>query len=167
MSRSGYTDDIDDNWALIKWRGQVASAIRGKRGQAFLREMIDALDALPEKRLISYDLEAGGSVCAIGSVGLKRGVDMAKLDPEDPQGIAHAFGIAHQLVSEIEFMNDEAVYYGETPEHRWGRMRRWAISNLASGILTEGGDVKQAPGESLSSPVPNGETPITSENQDG
>lgn len=30
MSRSGYNDDID-NWQMIKWRGQVASAVRGKR----------------------------------------------------------------------------------------------------------------------------------------
>ena len=38
MSRSGYSDDLD-NWDLIRWRGQVSSAIRGKRGQGFLREL--------------------------------------------------------------------------------------------------------------------------------
>jgi hypothetical protein len=37
MSRSGYSDDLE-NWSLIRWRGAVASAIRGRRGQAFLRE---------------------------------------------------------------------------------------------------------------------------------
>jgi hypothetical protein len=34
MSRSGYSDDIDsadDQWALIRWRGAVKSAIRGAR----------------------------------------------------------------------------------------------------------------------------------------
>ena len=128
MSRSGYSDDNDDNWALIKWRGQVASAIRGKRGQAFLRELADAMDAMPEKRLISYDLERDGNVCAIGSVGLKRGVDMSKLDPECPKQLAGAFGIAHQLVAEIEFMNDEFEWREETPEERWERMRRWVSS---------------------------------------
>lgn len=32
MSRCGYSDDYDQ-WALIRWRGAVESAIRGKRGQ--------------------------------------------------------------------------------------------------------------------------------------
>lgn len=57
MSRSGYNDDID-NWALIKWRGQVASAIRGKRGQKMLRDLLAALDAMPEKSLIVHELES-------------------------------------------------------------------------------------------------------------
>lgn len=60
MSRSGYADWCDDNWAMIRWRGAVASAVRGKRGQAFLRELATTLDAMPEKRLIggaAYDAE--------------------------------------------------------------------------------------------------------------
>lgn len=129
MSRSGYSDDLDDNWAMIKWRGQVASAIRGKRGQAFLRELVEALDAMPEKRLIAHDLEKDGNVCAIGSVGVRRGVDMSNLDPDDPETIAATFGIAHQLVREIEFENDE-VGWSDDPEHRWQRMRNWAVENL-------------------------------------
>jgi hypothetical protein len=67
MSRSGYSDDFDfDNLALGRWRAQVASAIRGARGQAFLCELVVALDALPEKKLIAHDLESNGNVCAIG-----------------------------------------------------------------------------------------------------
>lgn len=157
MSRAGYSDDCDQ-WDLIRWRGQVASAIRGKRGQAFLRELIDALDALAEKRLIAHDLEFGGSVCALGSVGLKRGIDMTPLDPEDPEGLAEVFGIAHQLVREVEFMNDEA-HWNDTPENRWRRMRAWAVENLkASGIETEGQD-RNGLGAEPESPVPGGETP--------
>lgn len=131
MSRSGYCEDMDDQWALIRWRGAVASSIRGKRGQAFLRELVAALDALPEKRLTAHDLQDGDHVCAIGSVGLRRGVDMSKLDPDDPQTLAGIFGIAEPLVREIEYMNDEAAFYNETPEQRWQRMRRWAVSNLS------------------------------------
>ena len=55
MSRSGYSDDLE-TWQLIKWRGQVMSAIRGKRGQKFLRELLAALDAMPKKILITEDL---------------------------------------------------------------------------------------------------------------
>lgn len=134
MSRSGYNDDGDN---IAMWRGQVASAIRGKRGQAFLTELVEALDALPEKKLIINDLYAEGSVCAIGSVGLKRGVDMAPLDPYEPEEIAKVFGIAHQLVQEIEYENDERQWRyeegksrKETPEERWQRMRDWALSNV-------------------------------------
>lgn len=128
MSRSGYSNDHDD-LALGRWRGQVASAIRGRRGQAFLRELIEALDAMPEKRLIAHDLEHAGSVCAIGSVGVRRGVDMRGLDPEDYDSVAATFGIAHQLAQEIVYLNDEA-YYGDTPEGRWRFMRSWAANNL-------------------------------------
>jgi hypothetical protein len=60
VSRSGYVDDMCDEWALIRYRGAVASAIRGKRGQAFLREMLAALDAMPEKRLTAGALVFDG-----------------------------------------------------------------------------------------------------------
>ena len=41
MSRSGYCDDYgdDDPLALGRYRAQVNSAIRGKRGQALLRRL--------------------------------------------------------------------------------------------------------------------------------
>jgi hypothetical protein len=68
MSRSGYSDDCDQ-WDMIRWRGAVASSIRGARGQAFLKEMLAALDALPEPKLIAEELESDGAVCAIGAVG--------------------------------------------------------------------------------------------------
>ena len=141
MSRSGYTEDFDsDSWQLAMWRGQVMSAIRGRRGQAFLRELIKALDAMPERKLIRHELiadppafippsianAAPPAVCAIGSLGLQRGVDMKSLDPEDYDSIADAFGVAHQLVQEIEFENDENSWNKETPEARWRRMRDWA-----------------------------------------
>lgn len=129
MSRSGYTDDLD-TWAVIKWRGQVASAIKGKRGQAFLAELVEALDALPEKRLIVGALQSGGEVCAIGSVGAKRGIDMSVLDVHDPETLSGTFGIAHQLVQEIEYINDEECW-NDTPEERWREIRAWAVKNLA------------------------------------
>jgi hypothetical protein len=143
MSRHGYIEDGDfDHWQTIMWRGSVASAIRGKRGQAFLREMVEALDAMPVKRLIEKELIAlppafvppsvPAQVCAIGSVGARRGVDMEKLDPENYDEIAAAFGISPTLVREIEFWNDDALgqHNTETPEYRWQRVRDWAVSKL-------------------------------------
>ncbi len=131
MSRSGYSDCCDDNWALICWRGAVNSAIKGKRGQAFLRELIAALDALPEKKLIAHELEEAGEFCALGAVGKCRGMDIKNIDPEDPQSVAKAFGIAPALAREIVFMNDESHHYcPEPPENRWRRMRAWAEGEL-------------------------------------
>lgn len=130
MSRSGYVDDCD-NWQLIKWRGQVASAIRGKRGQQLLRDTLAALDAMPEKRLVASELEtAEGEVCTLGAVGRMRGLDLSAIDPEDSELVAQEFGIAEQLAREIVYENDERVPYGETPEQRWTRMREWVVKHI-------------------------------------
>lgn len=128
MSPSGYGDDAD-NWAMIRWRGAVASAIRGRHGQAFLQEMIDALDALPEKRLIAGDLIREGEVCALGAVGLARGMEMGEIDPEDPDSVADAFALPISLACEIEYLNDEFHYV--SPEERFERMRLFAVRELA------------------------------------
>ncbi len=130
MSRSGYSEDLDD-WDLIRWRGQVASAIRGKRGQTFLSDLMKALDELPEKLLIAGELQDGeGDVCAIGALGKARGLDMSNLDPEDYDAVATVFGIAHQLAQEVVYTNDEDGQYGETPQQRYARMRKWVASLL-------------------------------------
>jgi len=139
MSRSGYSDGIE-YWALIRWRGAVASAIRGKRGQAFLREMRDALDAMPEKVLIANDLvDVEGSHCALGVVGAARGVDLSSIDVGDYEQVASAFGIAQALAQEIEYENDECIseWGAYRPnnmtegERRWIYMRRWVENHLA------------------------------------
>jgi hypothetical protein len=129
MSRSCYTDDIDDNWQHIMWRGQVASATKGRRGQKLLRELVEALDAMPEKKLVAHELQCSDGVCALGSVGLKRGVDLTGIDPEDYTKVANTFDIAEPLAREIVFMNDEAGW-NDTPEKRWRRMRDWAASQI-------------------------------------
>ena len=129
MSRSGYDDDCS-GWELIMYRGAVASATRGRRGQQLLRELLDALDAMPEKRLIAHLLESDGEVCALGALGRKRGLDMGKLDPEDAEQCANEFGIAPSLLREIVYMNDD---YGQTPEHSYSLMRKWVESQIKSG----------------------------------
>lgn len=123
MSRSGYSDDYS-SWDLIRWRGAVKSAIRGKRGQAFMQEMATAMDAMPQKSLIAEELEQEGEVCALGSVGKSRGMDMSNIDVEDPDSVAHAFKIPLTLACEVMYMNDEGPSK-ETPEHRWTRIRAW------------------------------------------
>lgn len=142
MSRSNYSDDIGGGWEDNLWRGAVRRALQGKRGQAFLREMLEALDALHDKALIEEELYSEGSVCAIGSVGLKRGIEMTDLDPENYTAIAKRFGIAESMVREIEYENDEIgnhwhlssegkyCWKNETPEERFIRVRAWVVSQI-------------------------------------
>lgn len=148
MSRSGYTEDGDD-WAMIRWRGAVTSSLRGKRGQAFLREALAALDALPSKELIAHDLSTSGGVCMLGAVGRAREIPMEGVDPEDHHTVAGLFGIAHALACEIMWENDEATILKEAPAQRWARMRRWIVTNLRGGALEAsalGAKRSEAPG---------------------
>lgn len=131
MSRSGYLDYCDDTLALGRWRAQVLSATRGKRGQALFKDLAAAMDAMPVKRLISEALECKGEHCALGVVGAKRGVDMEHIDPEDSEVVAANFDIASQLACEIVFQNDEnGPWGGETPEERWTRIRAWVQEQI-------------------------------------
>lgn len=129
MSRSGYSEDCDNNWDMIKWRGWVASATRGKRGQAFFRELVSALEAMPEKRLIEDELRKDGEVCTLGALGAKRGVDLESISPDDHDRLATTFDVSSKLIQEVEYENDEGGYR-ETPEQRWTRMHAWAKNQL-------------------------------------
>jgi hypothetical protein len=130
MSRSGYSQDLEP-WDLIRWRGQVASAIRGKRGQKLLVDLKAALESMEDKRLWPGELKnPEGEMCALGVLGVTRGIDLDKIDPEEPEQVADAFDIATQLAQEIVFENDEAYGWHEPPEHRYIRILRWVESNI-------------------------------------
>lgn len=136
MSRSGYHDDWDgDDWQTALAMGAVASAMRGKRGQRLFSDLVEALDAMPVKRLITDDLVREDStgfenVCALGAVGKRRGLDMKPIDPLDPHQVAAAFDISPTLAREVVYENDEGAWGRETPEQRWFRVRNWALSKI-------------------------------------
>ena len=129
MSRSGYGDDDTEECPVWFWAQAVKRAIHGKRGQSFLREMIEALDAMPKKRLIKDEIEEDGNVCALGAVARKRALDLMKLNELGNRDVAHEFGISFALTCEITYLNDEE-FWRATPEQRWQKMREWAIKNL-------------------------------------
>jgi len=153
MSRSGYSDECDDS-GFAMYRGQVASAIRGKRGQAFLKELRDSLLALPEKSLTADSMafraspaDPDGAVCAVGSLALRRKIAEGKTrtdavtelreewkgcDGEEcGDSVASEFNIAEQLAREVMYENDEACYDDrETGEHRYRRMLAWVNRNI-------------------------------------
>lgn len=161
MSRSGYSDGYDiEHWSHIRWRGAVASAMRGKRGQAFLRDAIAALDAMPVKELAggSFTTE-DGCRCFLAAVAHQRDIDLSPVLPdfvdddddlsaqEVAADVAALLGIAPAMAQEIIYENDEcmAPYKGMHPKgaarnapltrrERWEAMRRWAISQLKGDL---------------------------------
>lgn len=134
MSRSGYSDDCE---YMELYRNAVEQAIRGKRGQKLLTELAAAMDAMPEKKLISGELQANGAYCALGVVGAVRGVDLSKLDPYDAGQVSKKFDIAESLAREVAYINDDDDYWSpsktETPEYRWARVRKWVAEQLDRG----------------------------------
>jgi hypothetical protein len=139
MSRHGYTDDMDDPLAHGRWRQAVKRALEGKRGQALLRELAEALDAMPDKRLYPGSFAtAEGEFCTLGVLGEKRGTKMDDLGDEDwcdTALVGERFGIANAMASEIMYLNDEYMVdtwkwveveiCGPMPPHHfrppWGR----------------------------------------------
>jgi hypothetical protein len=113
MSRSGYTDDNDDPLAHGRWRQAVNRALHGKRGQALLRELVEALDAMEGKRLYPGSFAtADGEFCTLGVLGAKRGTKMDDLGDEDgceTELVGQRFGIAPAMAAEIMYLNDEYV----------------------------------------------------------
>ncbi len=151
MSRSGYCVELDDILQYGRWRAQVKSATKGKRGQAFFRAVVEALDAMPDKRLITNPTimvkddfgerecdgigDKDGNVCVLGALAVHRGLPVLEIDAEDHDKLGDTFGIAHQLAQEVMYMNDD-YFDGRnyTPEVRWQKMRDWAESQLVPAI---------------------------------
>ena len=133
MSRSGYCDDWGENQqiTMINWRGAVLSALRGKRGQKFLRELLAAMDSMEEKQLEAEELVTPtGACCTLGVVAKARGIDVSEIDPQDSRRVGEVLGIANAMVCEVVYMNDEAAWGGETGHARFQRMRAWVVSNI-------------------------------------
>jgi hypothetical protein len=129
VSRSGYSDDLEP-LSLGRWRAQIASATRGKRGQQFFRELVAALDALPERKLTAYSLSdrTTGEVCALGALGKAKGADISALDTRDYDTLGELFNIAPQLAQEVMYNNDER--HCATDEERWATVRDWAARQI-------------------------------------
>ena len=112
MSRSGYSDDCDN---LELWHAAVNRAMKDKRGQKALQEIVEALDKMPEKKLIQGSFTVGG-FCTLGALAQYRNIDVSDFNPEENDGevwpvnrktVSARLDIAPSMVAEIMFMNDE------------------------------------------------------------
>lgn len=113
MSRYNYSEDNDDPLAEARWFGALKRALQGRRGQALLRELVEVLDSMDDKRLYPRKFMTGdGKFCALGVLGAKRGIrmdDLGDADRCDIKKIAQRFDIAPAMAAEIMYMNDEYV----------------------------------------------------------
>jgi len=148
MSRYCNSDDYDyEPWMEGQAAGAMRSAIRGRRGQRLLRDLIAGLDALPKPELAAGSLEdpETGCVCALGAVRLQRQQNghtvLLPFDPTDPdidwRDLAEPFDISETLANEVVSVNDG--YFASNDEvarrRRWQEVRNWAVRNLTESSL--------------------------------
>jgi len=103
-------------------------SINSKRGQAFLRELILALNALPEKILIYGDFENSDGYCVMGACLKYRNLNVREIDDSN-EGLGSIFNIHTEFIEKVIDVNDSPRII-ETQTKRWHRVRDWAVSNL-------------------------------------
>lgn len=141
-------DGDEENPAYYLAHTWAERAMAGKRGQRLLHDLLAALDAMPEKRLVASSFACESGVCSLGALGRARGLDLSELEDiaqkigedwfgdaervgELNQAAAATFDAAKSLVAEIMWRNDGADFViVETPQQRWARMRAWVQSKL-------------------------------------
>jgi len=145
MSR--FDPDCDaEEWQYALWQATVKRSLNGKRGQAMLRRLEQALLELPEKRLITgstAEAENGQpGVCALGALGwwnLREAgwdeqrafeeVPSHETDFETAEWASATFDVSFTMAWEIAFQNDE-VCFTESPEERYEYMLKWVRARI-------------------------------------
>jgi|GEM_PF-1275436 len=132
--RSGYLDDYE---YMDLYRANVNRSIKGKRGQFFLKQLLEALEAMPEKALLKEEVFDGKRYCPLGAIWKHRGLSNyifkeSFQDYKDEWGeiFAKGLNIAKCLANEIIFINDSGCFRSETPDARWNRMHKWVLDNI-------------------------------------
>jgi hypothetical protein len=142
-----YDEEFPGQYML--WEANLERHFSGKAGQAKLRELRDALVALPEKRLIETRLaDEQGNVCALGALvvhhrveaGEDRGAVLAEIAQRihDDDGYVDTWeaeegtrkealrcGVKPPLIYTVAYENDFGPSSKETPEKRYNRMLSW------------------------------------------
>jgi hypothetical protein len=143
MSRFGYDDEGDypNAWAL--WERAITTALGSDKGQQILRDLRDALLALPKKRLIEGRLACNGEVCTMGALVAhrRRDEERAKVLAELEQMITEdawidyeagtktleageSIGVGVSMSCHLAWLNDQ-LDYGATPEERYEKVLSW------------------------------------------
>lgn len=115
--RISYSEDEEYPGQFALWQGNCRRSLRGKAGQAALRELEAALLALPDKRLIAGKLiDAEGGVCSIGALAKYKGRDLLNephVGPDDEfegdgemEEIGMELGMPRLVAWKVVEMND-------------------------------------------------------------
>jgi hypothetical protein len=143
--RISYSEDEDFPGQFELWQANCRRSIKGKDGQKVLRELEQALLALPEKRLIADELQnAEGEVCAIGALAKYRGINKTESDPEEMEDVGVELGMPRLVAWKVVCVNDVeidghyveaygpdrygrnlSVFVPVTPEERYATMLNW------------------------------------------
>jgi len=132
--RISYSEEEDYPGQFELWQANCERSLRGREGQAELRELREALLALPDKRLIHGSLiDAEGEVCAIGAYAQRKGLDLSTFDPEDETDkVGIIAGMPKMVAWKVVEMNDMELHSRFTPEERYRLMLQWVESKLQS-----------------------------------
>ena len=153
-------DGPEEQWAWIRFRGQVASAIRGRRGQATLKQAAEAMERLPRRQLITGELCDGTGVCVVGAViyddfkskglspkaawnklrGLSRKIGRDAYEIEEYA--VKELGFTRALANEVQFENDEGAGFGLDPRASYSGMLGWLRRMTSDRVEHMGGDVR-------------------------
>lgn len=123
--------------------------MRSERGQRFLRDLRDALDAMPQKRLVALKYKTSdGEYCAVGCVAEARGVDLSTVVDHTGDDAVDCFSVTlpfhlnvnGNVVAWIEAENDRTAST-ESPEDRWRRMRAWVEKYISPTLEARDGSL--------------------------
>jgi len=157
MSRFSDCDYDGEGIPPQLWWRAVLNTLRGRRGQAVLWELKEALLSLPQPRLITGAVVREGEVCALGALAahrltkgpistkgylgratvrtLKELEDELGSSLEDELGtveFGQAMGLVRALAWAISYENDEGTWKEETPEERYRRVLAWVEEQIAA-----------------------------------
>lgn len=149
------SEEEDFNNQAFLWEANLERSLKGRKGQAALRELEAALLTLPEKRLIANNtISTDGSVCAIAALAKHRGYQGDMSLPKQPNWddddspywdeydyevavedamvkIAADLGVPPMVAKAIIYENDNDAYT-KTAEARYQRMLRWTQRKIVA-----------------------------------
>lgn len=133
-----------------RWLRNSVTTLTSKRGQAVLRELEEALLALPVKRLVKGELEAPASRympagtpadhCVIGALASYKGVPIPALEKWDNEAsylstwAAENLGLARTLAWNLMEQNDEG-FDTDTPEKRYENTLFWVRKHIRKEVI--------------------------------
>ena len=137
--RITYNEDEGYPGQFALWEANCRRSIRGRRGQAELKQLEAALRALPQQRLTKDTLVEGDDVCAIGAYARYKGFTLADYDPEDETDqVGVAAGMPRLVAWSVVAQNDLHcnTFWGiplvrdMTPEERYVKVLAWVRGHI-------------------------------------